>query len=606
MGDGETKPGGGTKNSRRFIFGGVGAILLLLLLGTAALVKADRQSTFKRLEQDGNGLATALAEHSVRLLAGLDQGLRAFAYAIERDGTSFSATPLIENGLLALDIAVDFLFIDNQGIEHKSATNHSERDYFIVHTSSQKSELFIGKPIKTSSMRKALIPITRGIRDKNGTLRGVVLAAIDPAYFTRFYSGLTSDRNSRVMVVGNDGVIRGHSMSGEADAALDISASQLFPLLAKAPHGLIRSIGPFEGMPQLYSVAQVPTHPLLATVAFGEAEALEAYRLRRTVYAGAAFLGSLVIAIFAFFLSQQMASQEVINDSLRESEERFRLMVETSPFPLVLTRLADHGVLYINRRASEMLGISQEQAVGHRMPDYYDDPRQRVEFIKQVNESGFIDDHEFCLKRNNGKRFWALLSATTVRYCGEMALLTGINDISERKQLEDELKRRAITDSLTGVANRAYFLEQGNQQFQLAKRYGHRLSVLMIDIDFFKKINDTYGHHVGDIALQAMTELCVDTLREVDIFGRMGGEEFAAALPSTAQEGASLVAERLRIAIDQAEIPIGDGRCIKFSVSIGVAQIKLGDASIEDALKRADEALYAAKHGGRNRVEVAA
>jgi diguanylate cyclase (GGDEF)-like protein/PAS domain S-box-containing protein len=314
----------------------------------------------------------------------------------------------------------------------------------------------------------------------------------------------------------------------------------------------------------------------------------------------------LIIGIFAFFLSRQMASQEVINDSLRESEERFRLMVETSPFPLVLTRLSDHGVLYINRRASEMLGIAQEEAVGRSMPDYYDDPRQRVEFIKQVKESGFVDDQEFCLKRNNGKRFWALLSATTVRYCGEMALLTGINDISERKHLEDELKRRAITDSLTGIANRAYFLEQGNQQFQLSKRYGHRLSVMMIDIDFFKKINDTYGHHVGDIALQAMTEICVDTLREVDIFGRMGGEEFAVALPSTAVEGAAMVAERLRAIIEQADVPIGDGRNIKFTVSIGVAQATREDVSIEDALKRADEGLYTAKRSGRNRVEMTA
>ena len=181
-------------------------------------------------------------------------------------------------------------------------------------------------------------------------------------------------------------------------------------------------------------------------------------------------------------------------------------------------------------------------------------------------------------------------------------LIGFVHDITERKQLEDELKRQAHIDLLTGLNNRRYFFELAEQELARAKRHSAPLPALMLDVDHFKLVNDTHGHHVGDLVLQKLSEVCVQTLRGIDILGRLGGEEFAILLPETKGEQALEVAERLRLAVAGATVPLEQGGSIHLTVSIGVASLVATDAKVEDLLKRADTALYAAKNAGRNRV----
>lgn len=177
-------------------------------------------------------------------------------------------------------------------------------------------------------------------------------------------------------------------------------------------------------------------------------------------------------------------------------------------------------------------------------------------------------------------------------------------DISQRKALEEQLRRLATTDELTGAGNRRHFMGLTVKEFDRARRYGHPLSVLMLDADRFKRVNDTYGHKVGDEVLKALADVCRRLERETDIFGRLGGEEFALTLPSTDIAGAAAFAERLRKAIGEARVPVSTGH-LSFTVSIGAAQLNDGDGTVDDLLARADECLYAAKQSGRNRVVAA-
>lgn len=176
-------------------------------------------------------------------------------------------------------------------------------------------------------------------------------------------------------------------------------------------------------------------------------------------------------------------------------------------------------------------------------------------------------------------------------------------DITERKRLERELEYQAHTDVLTGLHNRRHFFELAEQELARSKRYGKRLSLLMLDVDQFKILNDTYGHHVGDTVLQKLSEICMHTLREIDIAGRIGGEEFAILLPETMADHALEVAERLRLAIAGATVPQEHGDCpVRFTVSIGVTSLVATDSQVDEMLRRADTALYVAKQAGRNRV----
>jgi diguanylate cyclase (GGDEF)-like protein len=171
-------------------------------------------------------------------------------------------------------------------------------------------------------------------------------------------------------------------------------------------------------------------------------------------------------------------------------------------------------------------------------------------------------------------------------------------------RMQRELNRLATTDQLTGVRNRRYFMERSQGEVARARRHGCLLSIIMMDIDYFKKINDTYGHAAGDQALRVFAHLCQEGLRLSDVFGRLGGEEFAIMLPETPLADAAMVAERLRQAAEAAEVPLPEGGCLKFTVSIGVSELGWDESNLEPALVRADGALYRAKNGGRNQVVV--
>jgi diguanylate cyclase (GGDEF)-like protein len=159
----------------------------------------------------------------------------------------------------------------------------------------------------------------------------------------------------------------------------------------------------------------------------------------------------------------------------------------------------------------------------------------------------------------------------------------------------------ATRDSLTGLSNRRHFMDMGNRELLLARRSGRPLSVVMLDLDHFKSVNDTYGHAVGDLVLKRFAAIAPVTLRNSDVIGRIGGEEFALMLREMPPRDAAAVAEKLRAAVaaDRSEgLPA-------FTVSIGVSGVDASDASLDDVLRRADKALYAAKADGRNRVAVA-
>jgi diguanylate cyclase (GGDEF)-like protein len=165
----------------------------------------------------------------------------------------------------------------------------------------------------------------------------------------------------------------------------------------------------------------------------------------------------------------------------------------------------------------------------------------------------------------------------------------------------EEVERLAITDSLTGLYNHRHLFELEDREFQRARRYRLPLSVIMLDIDEFKQVNDTYGHAIGDQALKGVAECCRKELRGVDVIGRYGGDEFVAMLPETGLSAACQVAERLRKSIAEMVLDTKGGR-VTVTVSLGIAALDDEHLTPETLLDHADQALYVAKENGRNRV----
>jgi diguanylate cyclase (GGDEF)-like protein len=172
-----------------------------------------------------------------------------------------------------------------------------------------------------------------------------------------------------------------------------------------------------------------------------------------------------------------------------------------------------------------------------------------------------------------------------------------------REYANEGLLRFAFTDYLTGLRTRGYFEQQLELEFKRAERKQQKFALLMIDIDHFKVLNDTFGHHVGDQLLRDVTSILMKDMREVDTVARYGGEEFVIILPETTEAGAMFVAQRLRRAVDQAKFFAGSPHSVQhLTISIGVAVYDTDAQFKRDLIEFADAALYAAKHAGRNRV----
>jgi len=180
-----------------------------------------------------------------------------------------------------------------------------------------------------------------------------------------------------------------------------------------------------------------------------------------------------------------------------------------------------------------------------------------------------------------------------------LTLLVG-HDVTERVRLLQEVERLSITDPLTGLHNRRHFNATANEELRRATRYQRPLSAVMIDVDHFKRVNDTHGHPAGDKVLVAAATTCVSGTRSVDVKARLGGEEFCLLLPETDAEGAMVVAERLRSAIAAQRFDAAGGGSFAVTASFGVTQ-RTGIEDVDSLLRRADDALYEAKSTGRDR-----
>lgn len=201
-----------------------------------------------------------------------------------------------------------------------------------------------------------------------------------------------------------------------------------------------------------------------------------------------------------------------------------------------------------------------------------------------------------------------LFCATPGRFNTEDAQLLWIlslvaENLLTREYANEGLLRFAFTDYLTGLRTRGYFEQQLELEFKRAERRRQKFSLLMIDIDHFKQLNDTFGHHVGDQVLRDIASILMKDMREVDTVARYGGEEFVMILPETIESGAAYVAQRLRRAVEQAKFFAGSPRAIQhLTISIGIAVFETDAQFKRDLIEFADAALYAAKRNGRNQV----
>ncbi len=303
-------------------------------------------------------------------------------------------------------------------------------------------------------------------------------------------------------------------------------------------------------------------------------------------------------------LQREVDSLQLAAEAIRKSEDDLRRLFAASPVPMLLVRRVDRCVIMANDKSAVALRCQTSDLRGRALPDLFAHRSDHADVRSTLDRTASVDSLEVELRALTGESFWALLSGRVVFYAGEDTIMLGFHDLTAQKAVEHQLRFLAQRDPLTQAFNRHHFWHLASTEMQRVRRYGRAVTIAMIDADHFKGVNDTHGHDVGDTVLRMIVDTCMSSLRTIDVLARYGGEEFIVLLPETSAENSYIVMERIRDRIANSPVMLDDGQVVHTTVSIGIAGIREATEGLESLLKRADDAMYAAKHKGRNRVEI--
>jgi len=296
--------------------------------------------------------------------------------------------------------------------------------------------------------------------------------------------------------------------------------------------------------------------------------------------------------IISFF---DITAKKKLLSSIIEKQNLFNSLTEQLPEGIVLF---NENIIYTNNTFVQLLGYTQKELHQKVFLDIFESSEVELlkEILEQLSQSRKTKiETSLKLFKKNKTLIWVRIVIKRIKQNDNNLFLAVVTDISKEIKHLNELSQLANYDKLTGIYNRRKLDELLNTEYKITKRYDRSLSALFFDIDHFKKVNDTYGHDIGDIVLSNLAELISSQIRETDIFARWGGEEFIILLPETTVEKAILIANEIMISLSTYHFPeVG-----KITLSIGISSLK--KERLQTFTKRLDNALYKAKEEGRNR-----
>lgn len=615
----------GIKRLSLLLLGGALVFVILVWMVVANLLMTQRQTALNEADARLLNLAKALAYDTERSFDTVNIVLGSVAEEMGFGWPRFIASQeathrFLFNKAILLPAARDIIVVGaggdlwaDSGDPTPPVLALGDRDYYQAHLGNAplESGLFIGAPVTGRTSGKNFIGASRRIVSTSGDFLGVVTAIVEPVFFTRAYSDIS---------IGKTGQVEIFRMGGSRLALVPEKPGALDQPIANTPlagHSFTATSGIFkapdsEGRDRLYAFRVSDKWPVVVAVSLSVDEALETWRADVRTQAGLALLATLVLSGLTLFLYIQLRRREQVERALGESAA-FHSATLSAVTEAIIAVEADGTICGFNPAAEHIFGYDKAeimgQSVGKILPEKPFLQNAVQPFIlaspetlaPPPPETTASDDEDVMAQRKDGSHFPIELTLAQTRL-GERPMTIGvIRDITERRAFERDLLRLANEDSLTGLPNRRRFLERLEEEVRRAQRYGHPLALLMADLDHFKNINDTHGHAAGDVLLKRFAHVARTTLRETDLAGRLGGEEFAILLPDTGLDGACVQAERLRKAIFASVIQY-EGKPIFVTVSLGVAVLQSEDQNLDNLLERADSHLYEAKRAGRNRV----
>jgi diguanylate cyclase (GGDEF)-like protein/PAS domain S-box-containing protein len=598
------------------------ALICIVIVGLSGWREWEaRGVVLKTAEVDMANLARSLTQHAEDSFDLLDASIIGVVTRLELDGPTPASLAtlqkIIEARKAGLKRIHSLVVCDENGNWLASTggagANFCVLEYFRHHMQSDTRGAFLGHPIQSDTGGEWVTTLSRRVNHHDGSFAGAVVATIGADYFSQFYHQFEAGPNSAITLESADGFVMARSPDDGTYAGRDISDRPLFrdPRL-RSPEGVYYFTSPLDGLQRLSFYKRSDRFPLIVLATVDQNEVLA--RWRTAAIARMTLVAALIglIAIVGLLLVRQMLARQGLLSTLAAKEADFRLLAEESSD--MVTRIGFDGrLIYVSPSSARIVGWSPEQLMGTAaLAGVNADDLPEVNDIVSALRRGDITDARIAYRtrHRDTQEVWieSTMRVTRRSDTNEIDGVVAISrDVTLQKKAAQRLGALAILDGLTGLSNRGRFDERLQEEWARALRESTPLSLLMIDVDHFKKFNDRYGHPTGDACLRSVAEtLGAEARRPADLAARYGGEEFVLLLPNTEAAGCQMVGERVREGLRRLDIAHAmNAPSKRVTVSLGgatvwpSAEIQKKPSSLVDA---ADRALYAAKDGGRDRL----
>ncbi len=588
-------------------------LVLGVALWGATFVKL--QSEKSEIEQQGFKDAAALADGYARQLNRNVQQIDQITLQVQYDW-------LLSKGQLRLENLVNAGLFPSTTLLRVNIANRSgrlvtatvpltktvmvnDRDYFLFHKQNNSNVLRIGKPVVGRVLGKSIVQFSRRLNAPDGSFDGVAIVSAEIPYFLTFYEHASLGKNGLLAVVGDDGVLRA---SGTGGTVRDVSPAirQRLQQLMSAPEPVRQStLGADKKSPFIVAQSHLTSYPLAAVVGLSEDELLEPYRKSSNTYKNFAFAGTIVLFLFALVSALQSLRLIRIRHESEKARAMYGITLEGGSEGFLMWRavydgqrqIADFVIVDANERAAGIYGVGKEKLVGNKLSSFYEPAyfEKLMKTYRKAMEEGYYEDEYPVPSESPLNMAWLHRKMTRT----SLGLALVLKDISEAKAYEQQLLHRANHDSLTGLPNRQWLEEALPATLQRAAASEFGVAVLFIDLDGFKRVNDTLGHSAGDALLRAAAHRLQSVLRPTDCVVRFGGDEFVVVLePVLRNTKPTRVADRIVEAFTPPLEIHAERQSVGVSIGIAVFPDDGGDSAT--LLRNADAAMYVVKSEGKN------
>jgi diguanylate cyclase (GGDEF)-like protein len=488
--------------------------------------------------------------------------------------------------------------------------NIGDREHFLYSRDHTDEKIHIGVPTVSRVSNETTLFFTRRLTASDGTFIGEILVGMNLRFYKSAYSAMSGLKGKSMLLLRRDGTVLTRYPDAQNRAGEQIPAGSPWHALVANGGGSYRSPGYFDEAARLVAVHPLADFPFVVNVAFSEYEALAPWRARAFQIAAGALFALLCVACLVMAIRRQFTRLLVSEMSLLKKglalgdlNTRFGIVLGNMPHGVALFA-KDRKLIIANRRYGEMYRLSEDDVkpgtplddiLAKRVANGIHAGESEHYVKKRLEDVTAVVPEQGLERLSDGRAVF--ISRKPMPSGG---WLTVHEDVTARQHAEDQIAHLAHYDQLTDAANRSLLLERMNHALARVARQNERFAVLLIDLDDFKGVNDTYGHPVGDGLLKAVADRLRGAVRSLDLVARIGGDEFAILQANVGKdiEGANTFAQRI-LATMREPFDI-DGNIISTFPSIGVAIAPDNGWEVESLLKNADVALYRAKTEGRN------